>query len=381
MTRSEKGPDGWKNKRETTQMQEELYWEWLCSIPGIYRMQQEVLLKCFGSPQAVWQASQEEMEYLQKKGCTWIETVQKFKKSEMSPEKIRNDRIEKGIEFISYIQEEYPQRLQILGDKPYGIFYRGFLPPPQRRSVAIVGARMCTREGHSMARSLAVRITQAGGVVISGAAYGIDGAAQWAALEAGGYSCAVLGCGADIVYPSSHKYLFERLASNGCILSEFPPGTPPKRYHFPMRNRIISGLSDDVVVVEARKKSGSLITAEFALEQGKQIAAVPGRPCDPLSEGCNELIAHGSGVVLSADEYAKELFPEYYNNKEKFSENITLAPAEKLVYSSFGLHTKSLWELEEDTALSLADLSKSLLSLEQKGLVTEIEQNRYLKMK
>lgn len=381
MTRPEKGPDGWKNKRETTQMQEELYWEWLCSIPGIYRMQQEVLLKCFGSPQAVWQASQEEMEYLQKKGCTWIETVQKFKKSEMSPEKIRNGRIEKGIEFISYIQEEYPQRLQILGDKPYGIFYRGLLPPPQRRSVAIVGARMCTREGHSMARSLAVRITQAGGVVISGAAYGIDGAAQWAALEAGGYSCAVLGCGADIVYPSSHKYLFERLASNGCILSEFPPGTPPKRYHFPMRNRIISGLSDDVVVVEARKKSGSLITAEFALEQGKQIAAVPGRPCDPLSEGCNELIAHGSGVVLSADEYAKELFPEYYNNKEKFSENITLAPAEKLVYSSFGLHTKSLWELEEDTALSLADLSKSLLSLEQKGLVTEIEQNRYLKMK
>lgn len=358
----------------------EQYWEWLCSIPDIYHTQQELLLRCFSTPEHIWRASEQELNYLEKKGCTWIWRIREFQKRN-TPDRLMYVRQKKGIEFISCEHPMYPSRLSALADKPYGLFYKGNLPEEKRRSVAIVGARMCTREGRLMAEALAVRTVQAGGNVISGAAYGIDGAAQWAALSQGGVSCGVLGCGVDICYPASNKYLLEKLESSGCVLSEFSPGTQPKRYHFPMRNRIISGLSDVVVVVEARKKSGSLITAEFAAEQGRNVLAVPGRPQDPLSEGCNELIAHGAGVVLSVEEFEEEAFPERKTNREKFFENIALAPAEKLVYSSLGLHTKNLWKLQEDTALSLADLSRSLLSLEQKGLIKEIEQNQYLRMK
>ena len=217
--------------------------------------------------------------------------------------------------------------------------------------------------------------------MISGGAYGIDGAAQWTALESGGKSWAVLGCGVDRVYPKLHDRLFKRLTEAGGIISEFPPGTPPMAAHFPMRNRIISGLSDIVAVVEARKKSGSLITAEFAAEQGRTVMAVPGRPGDVLSEGCNELIAQGAEIILSPKMFSEMIFPEQKMGTGKFSEKFTLAPAEKLVYSSLGLHAKSVWELEEGTALSLTELSKALFSLEMQGLVKEQDRNYYIKLK
>jgi DNA processing protein len=236
---------------------------------------------------------------------------------------------------------------------------------------------MCTRRGKERAQQVGEKIAQAGGLVISGAAYGIDGAAQWAALEAGGASFAVLGCGVDIGYPSGNAQLFERLAGEGGILSEFPPGTPPLQHHFPMRNRIISGLSDLVLVIEARRRSGSLITADFAAEQGRSVVAVPGRPEDELSEGCNELITQGAGVFLSTELFLLSVFPENKAQKKQMSDALLLAPTEKLVYSSLGLHSKSLWELEVCTVLSLAELSECLLSLEMKGLVKETERGYY----
>lgn len=358
----------------------EQYWEWLCSIPGIYRTQQELLLKCFQTPERIWRASGKELDHLEQKGCKWIARVREFQKNH-SPEQIMHVRKQQGIEFISNRHEWYPERLKKISDRPYGLFYRGTLPEERQTGVAVVGARMCTPAGRQMAERIAAGIAGAGGTVISGAAYGIDGAAQWAALENGGKSCAVLGCGVNISYPASHTHLLEKLSQNGCVLSEFPPDTRPQRYHFPMRNRIISGLADAVVVVEAKQKSGSLITAEFAAEQGKLVMAVPGRPEDELSAGCNELIAHGAGIVLSAEELVKMIFPHYHGERKEFSENIVLAPAEKLVYSSLGLHTKNLWELGEDTALSWQDLSKSLLSLELKGLVKEVGQYQYCRMK
>lgn len=358
----------------------ELYWEWLCSIPGIYRAQQELLLRCFGTPEQIWRATEKELQHLEQRGCKWIGRVSRFQKS-CTPETLMHARRSQGIEFISSSHKRYPMRLGKLPDKPYGLFYRGTLPEETQPGVAVVGARMCTQNGRLMAETIAARVAKAGGAVISGAAYGIDGAAQWAALENGGKSCAVLGCGVNVCYPASHTHLLERLKENGCVLSEFPPDTQPLRYHFPMRNRIISGMADVVVVVEAKRKSGSLITAEFAAEQGKIVMAVPGRPDDELSMGCNELIAQGAGILLSADELIGMVFPHYREEEEKVSENIRLAPAEKLVYSSLGLHTKNLWELGEDTALSWQELSQSLISLELKGLVKEVGQNRYRRMK
>ena len=354
----------------------EAYWEWLCSIPGLYLSGQEVLLRCFSSPEGIWNATEQELNHLEEKGCQWIDCVKKFRRT-VSPAEITHRNETAGIQFISREHTMYPDSLIPLKGMPYGLFYRGHLPVRDRKSVAVVGARMCTPSGREWARRISSEIILAGGQVISGAAYGIDGVAQWEALERGGGSFAVLGCGVDCCYPSSHARLFERLEREGGILSEFPPGTRPFRSHFPMRNRIISGLSDAVVVVEARKKSGSLITADFAAEQGKQVLAVPGRPEDELSQGCNDLIAHGAGIILSEESIVKELFPDYKQKKRKLSEDIVLAPVENLVYSSLDLHSKSLWELEECLPLSLADLSNGLLSLEMKGLIRETEHNFY----
>ena len=231
--------------------------------------------------------------------------------------------------------------------------------------------------GKETAEELARGIARAGGAVVSGAAYGVDGAAQLSALLAGGESVAVLGCGTDVRYPSGNSKLFDLLERQGTLVSEYPPGTPPRRYHFPARNRIISGLSDVTVVVEARKRSGSLITAGFAAEQGREVYAVPGRPGDPLSEGCNELISQGAGIFLSAESFLKAFFPEKTGQKKWCKEDLTLAPAEKLVYSSLDLHSKTLWELAECTGLSLSELGSSLLSLEGKGYIQETEQNTF----
>lgn len=358
----------------------EQYWEWFCSIPGIYRTQREILLHCFPNPRRVWEASAEELTFLRDRGCRWMQKVIDYKQR-YTPAEVVHMRASMGIKFISSVQEGYPQRLEPLRDRPYGLFLRGELPPENVRSVAIVGARMCTPGGRAMAEAIAREVARCGGVVVSGAAYGIDGAAQWAALEEGGRSYAVLGCGVDICYPASHQQLFARLANSGGLISEFPPGTKAMPTHFPMRNRIISGLADVVVVVEARKKSGSLITAEFALDQGRPVYAVPGRPDDELSYGCNELIAQGAGLVLSIEDFTETVFPDRKQMQSKTTANIPLAPAEKLVYSKVGLHGKSLWELQENTALSLSDLCDSLLSLELKGLLKETEQNFYVKMK
>ncbi len=359
---------------------EEMYWEWLCSIPGIYRAQQEVLLKCFKTAEGIWNASEEELNHMMTRGRNWIEKIKNFRQ-QFAPEQIRCVHREKEIQFISCENPGYPHRLHTIQNKPHGLFVKGQLPDSEQKSIGIVGARSCTREGKCMAERLAEETVHGGGCVISGGAYGIDGAAQWTALECGGKSWAVLGCGVDYVYPRLHDRLFERLTESGGIVSEFPPGTPPLAKHFPMRNRIISGLSDIVVVVEARKRSGSLITAEFAAEQGRTVMAVPGRPGDHLSEGCNELIAQGAGVILSPKSFSEIIFPEQRKTGREFSEKFTLAPVEKLVYSSLGLHAKSVWELEEGTALSLAELSRALLSLEMQGLIKEQDRNHYIRVK
>jgi DNA processing protein len=353
----------------------EQYWEWLCSTPGLYRVQIEVLLRCFRSPEAVFRASTRELEHLEEKGCIWIDKVRSHQKG-MLPEDLVHTHRAEGIQFISCMQEGYPMRLQRIDNRPYGLFFKGRLPEETKKSIAVVGARKCSRFGREMAQLLAGQIAAMGGVVVSGAAYGIDGAAQWSALQSGGESYAVLGCGADRVYPASNRALLERLYGQGGVISEYPPGTPPLSSHFPLRNRIISALADVVVVVEARKRSGSLITADYAAEQGKTVLAVPGRPGEALSEGCNELIEQGAGIITSLDTFSRQIFPEKLKKRKSLRE-VGLAPAEKLVYSNVDLTSKSLWELEEGTALSLSELGNALITLEGKGLIKETERNRY----
>lgn len=185
-------------------------------------------------------------------------------------------------------------------------FYRGKLPDENEPAVAVIGARECSEYGRYVAEELGQYLGRAGIQVISGMARGIDGISQQAALSAGGTSYGVLGCGVDICYPAQNRRLYEELLEKGGLLSTYAPGTKPLPQHFPPRNRIVSGLSDALIVIEARQKSGTLITVDMALEQGRDVYVVPGRLTDRLSDGCNHLLTQGAGVFLSPESFAED---------------------------------------------------------------------------
>lgn len=205
-----------------------------------------------------------------------------------------------GIKYVTIKDNDYPKSLKYLSDAPYCLFYLGDLPRRGERLIAMVGARRASQYGKIMAEEISRYLVENGFSIVSGLALGIDSVSEQAALDAGGRTYAVLGCSVDICYPASKLTLYnEILKGRGGIISEYPLGTHPQSINFPPRNRIISGLSEKVLVIEARKKSGSLITADFALEQGKDIYALPGRITDPMSEGTNALIYQGAGIIRS----------------------------------------------------------------------------------
>lgn len=212
---------------------------------------------------------------------------------------------------ILLTDREYPSRLLEIPQAPKQLYVRGKLPEEGVPSVAVIGARDCSYYGQEVAKRLGRLFGENGIQVISGMARGIDGIGQQAALQAGGSSFAVLGCGADICYPRQNQDLYDRLCKQGGVISEYEWGTPPRAGYFPPRNRIVSGLADAVIVVEARKKSGTLITVDMALEQGKEVYAVPGRLVDDLSSGCNYLIKNGAGILLDMEEFMEELWKQY----------------------------------------------------------------------
>lgn len=217
---------------------------------------------------------------------------------------------ERGISLVTEGEPQFPERLSRIPDKPYALYYAGKLPQEEKKAVALIGARDCTPYGRYMAEQFGAAFAKAGVQVISGMARGIDGMGQNAALREGGYSMGVLGCGVDLCYPRENRELYEALLAVGGVCSEYPPGTEPRAMLFPPRNRIISGLCDAVLVVEAREKSGTLITVDMALEQGREVYALPGRATDPLSGGCNRLIRQGAGLVSSPEELLEELTGE-----------------------------------------------------------------------
>lgn len=214
---------------------------------------------------------------------------------------------ERGIRLVTEREEAFPGRLAGIPDPPYALYYVGSLPQEREKAVALIGARSCTEYGRYMAEQFGKALAAAGVQVISGMARGIDGIGQRSVLRAGGYSLGVLGCGVDICYPEENRELYDALAAEGGICSEYPPGISPRAVLFPPRNRIISGFCDALLVIEAKEKSGTLITVDMALEQGREVYALPGRATDPLSGGCNRLIRQGAGLVSSPEELLEEL--------------------------------------------------------------------------
>lgn len=300
---------------------------------------------------------------------------------EKHPEQVYNKMREQGIQMMPYWSKQYPERLKGISGMPYALYVKGHLPVEDKLSVAIVGARECTAYGRSVAEELGRALGRAGVQIISGMARGIDGIAQRGALEGDGQSYAVLGCGVDVCYPREHIELYMKLQKSGGVLSEFAPGTKPLRQFFPARNRVISGLADIVVVVEAREKSGSLITADMALEQGKDVYAVPGPVSSLLSRGCNTLIRQGAGIMTSVDDFMEELQLLSGENLSKLDEkNFFLESTENLVYSCLGFHPLSLGELVSSTKMTIPELLRILLKLELHGYIQEISKNYYVRI-
>ena len=288
---------------------------------------------------------------------------------------------EERIRQISSKSAEYPQKLNNYPKMPEIHFAKGNLPDAKKPTAAIVGARACSPYGRIQAFRYAKILSSAGVQIISGMAYGIDAEAHKGALEGGTPTYAVLAGGVDICYPSGNRPLYDRiLRENGGILSEQPPGMRARNYFFPARNRIISGLADLVLIVEAREKSGSLITAQWALDQGKIVYAVPGAVNEALSMGCHKLIYDGAGIAYSPEILLRELGLNCENKVKSPEKNdLGLASDLKLVYSCLDLRPKSTDFLIQKTGLPPEKIGSLLLELKLSGLVREIGRHYYIK--
>ena len=288
---------------------------------------------------------------------------------------------EERIRQISSKSAEYPQKLNNYPKMPEILFTKGNLPDAKKPTAAIVGARACSPYGRIQAFRYAKILSSAGVQIISGMAYGIDAEAHKGALEGGTPTYAVLAGGVDICYPSGNRPLYARiLRENGGILSEQPPGMRARNYFFPARNRIISGLADLVLIVEAREKSGSLITAQWALDQGKIVYAVPGPVNEALSMGCHKLIYDGAGIAYSPEILLRELGLNCENKVKSPEKNdLGLASDLKLVYSCLDLRPKSTDFLIQKTGLPPEKIGSLLLELKLSGLVREIGRHYYIK--
>lgn len=354
------------------------YAYWFANIGGIGNRTKQKLLLAVGSAKELYFLPESRMKKLADVKPEVIDRLLQARKRETQP--AYETLCEAGITFLTLEDEAYPEKLRRIPDAPYALYVKGRLPDENQKRIAVVGARMCSEYGRAIAVQLAKRLATQGICVVSGMACGIDTAGHTGALAADGVTCAVLGCGVDICYPRSNARLYQDILQKGCILSECPPGTPPHPSLFPQRNRIISGLCDMVVVVEAKERSGSLITADQALEQGRDVYAVPGRICDSLSAGCNGLIRQGAGIISNIEDFVKELEVSGINEyrQEKF-ENLLLEKEESLVYSCVDLLPRNVEELLQKTKLSMPALAQILAQLQQKGFITETFKNYYIR--
>ena len=302
------------------------YWLWLSNLRGLGNQTRLFLLRRFSSPEEIYYADEEELLFTE--GIRREDADILADKRLDTAEKILADCTRLDIRILTIQDAEYPGRLKNIYDPPILLYVKGRLPAfDEEAAIAVVGTRDCSPYGVACARKLGHGLATGGAVVVSGLAKGVDAEASRAALRAGGFVVGVLGNGVDVVYPYSSRSLYEDIAAAGALISEYPPGTEPVGRHFPVRNRIISGLCVATLVVEAPEKSGALITAETALEQGRDVFAVPGPIDAPGSVGCNRLIRDGAGLVAEASDILRE-YTDRFPGKLLLDRSHTPAPQE-----------------------------------------------------
>lgn len=295
------------------------HWIWLSTRPHVNDRMKLELLRTFCDPEAVYFATKE--DYASLEGLTDEGREALLDKNLHQAEQILEDCRRENLGILTYQDAAYPARLKNISDPPLVFYYKGRLPDFDGSPViGVVGTRKASPYGLTVAKRMGYQIAKCGGILVSGMAFGIDGLATRGALTAGGCAVGILGCGADVVYPPSNQSLFRDMEDYGCLLSEFPPGTPPYGWNFPKRNRIISGLSCGVLVVEAPEKSGALITANLAAEQGRDVFVVPGNIDVPTFVGSNRLLRDGAIMVSHGWDILSEYESQYPNKVRRYTE-------------------------------------------------------------
>jgi DNA processing protein len=358
-------------------LDERVYWVLLTMVSQVGPARFKRLLEVFREPEAAWRASAVELARagLDRRAIEALGTLRQ--KTDPAEVWDRLERLKVGV--LTLEAAEYPGMLKEIADPPPVLYVRGEIQPADRWAVAVVGTRRVTAYGKQVTERLVGELAQAGVTIVSGLARGTDAVAHRIALEAGGRTLAVLGSGLDRLYPSEHAQLAARIVERGAVLTEFPLGTPPDALNFPRRNRIISGLSLGTLVIEAGETSGALITADFALEQGRDVFAVPGSILSSASEGANRLIKEGASPVTSARDILEELnltaVAQHEAVREALPENDTEATLLRLLSSE----PRHVDELGRGAALPAAEVSSALTLMELKGLVRQVGGLNYVR--
>ena len=368
---------------------EEIYMHWLYSEAGFTAARIEELIRKRGSAESIYRSDAGELGF--RAGVQADEVLRlRFdeNKKKTDPEKAFSLLEKKGIKMCWKGHPDYPRRLADIPSPPRILYIMGKMPQTGVKAVAIVGARTCSQYGRVIAEEFGRQFAGAGIAVISGMARGIDSIGQMSALRGGGCSVGVLGCGADVCYPPENRELYGMLIRNGAVISEYPVGTEPLGCYFPARNRIISGLADAVVVVEAREKSGTMITVDCALEQGRDVYAVPGRITDCLSGGCNRLIKQGADPVLTAQELIDEICGgknvehEDYPGADKMIKTPSgLDEGERIIWNILDYKPMSIEEIRQRVSpkliATIPQLMQILLQMCFKGAARQVSGSYY----
>lgn len=354
------------------------YWMALRNVSGIGPVRFDRLLAAFGSIRAAWDAGQADLARVLDRRS--LESLIAYRRS-ADPESDYAALRTEGIDVVTLRHESYPDLLREVPGPPPVLFLRGSISLEDRRAVAIVGTRRLSSYGREMARTLARDLAQAGVTIVSGLARGVDGIAHAAALDAGGRTIAVLGNGVRSVYPPEHRQLADRIAARGAVLSDFHPDAPPDGPNFPARNRLISGLSLGVVVVEAPMRSGALITVDFAADQGRDVFAVPGSVLSPASAGCNRILRDGARPVRSADDVLEDLRLGEAPQQLPLESVAALDEESRRVLSTLTGEALHIDEIGEVAAIPIASLSALLMTLELQGFVRNVGAQYYARVR
>jgi DNA processing protein len=352
------------------------YWVGFNIVPSIGPAKVRALLDRFGDLEAAWHADERALHGagLDRKAIGNLRRARAELDLDAQMARIEGE----GLHVLTWEDADYPPLLREIYGPPPVIYVRGTLLPEDQWAVAIVGTRRATAYGKQAARMLGQDLAQNGVTVVSGLARGIDSEAHQGALEGGGRTIAVMGCGLDRVYPPEHRRLAHTIAEHGALISDYPLGTPPDGRNFPPRNRIISGLSQGVLVVEAGAQSGALITVDFAVDQGREVFAVPGNIVSRSSAGCNRLIQNGAKMVLRVQDILEELnmtmLGQQAEVRAAVPDNETEAHLLDLV-SDQPLHVDEICRQSE---LPIHEVSSTLAMMELKGLVRQVGGMQYV---